>query len=196
LTGFPAKDIRKQYKSQTSHTSIEPDDGSFSQDDTGAVNFDLEPFQLHDGVRTSSGDVDESIETGSVFENPRDDPMLPTLQTQPNCRSERSRVSPKPATKLCHSRSLRSVEAAHDPQASIVENEGHDSDSDSGWVNTFRYRRLAKRKRQRAAASLRRITLPRPTIRSEESTKTLPASLAKAKIQNCTSASKANLWQN
>ncbi|KAK6860864.1 hypothetical protein PG995_004500 [Apiospora arundinis] len=45
------KDIRKQYESQTSHTSIEPDDGSFSQDDTGAVNFNLEPFQLHDGVR-------------------------------------------------------------------------------------------------------------------------------------------------
>ena len=59
----PAKDIRKQYESQTSYTSIEPDDGSFGQGETGAVSFNLEPFQLHDGVRTSSDDVDEAIET-------------------------------------------------------------------------------------------------------------------------------------
>ncbi|KAK8011849.1 hypothetical protein PG989_000109 [Apiospora arundinis] len=148
---FPAKDIRKQYESQTSHTSIEPDDGSFSQNDTGAVNFNLEPFQLHDGVRTSSGDVDESTETGSVFENPRDDLMLPTLQTQPNW------------------------------------NEGQDSDLDLDWANTFRYRRLAKCRQERAAASLGRIRFPRPTAKSQKYTKALLADRAKAKIQNCTS---------
>ncbi|KAK8869429.1 UbiD family decarboxylase [Apiospora arundinis] len=187
LTGFPAKDIRKQYKSQTSHTLIEPDDGSFGQDDTGAVNFNLEPFQLHDGVRTSSGDVDESIETGSVFENPRDDPMLPTLQTQPNCRPERSRVSLEPATNPCHSRSSCSLEVDHDPQASLVGNESQDSDLDLGWANTFRYRRLANRRQERAAASLRRITFPRPTAKSQNYTKALLENRAKAKIQNCTS---------
>ncbi|KAK8095107.1 uncharacterized protein PG998_014331 [Apiospora kogelbergensis] len=187
LIGFPAKDIGKQYKSQTSHTSIEPDNGSFSQDDTGAVNFNLEPFQLHDGVRTSSDDVDESIETESVFENPRDDPMLPTLQTQPNCRSGRLRVSPEPATKPRHSRSSYSLEVDHDPQASLVRYEGQDSDLDLDWANTFRYRRLAKRRQERAAASLRRITFPRPTAKSQKYTKALLADRAKAKIQNCTS---------
>ncbi|KAK8120425.1 hypothetical protein PG999_004545 [Apiospora kogelbergensis] len=186
LTGFPAKDIRKQYESQTSHTSIEPDDGSFSQDDTGAVNFNLEPFQLHDGVRTSSGDVDESIETGSAFENPRDDPMLPTLQTQPNCRPERSRVSLEPATNPRHSGGSCSLEVDHDPQESLVGNEGQDSDLDLDWANTFRHRRLAKRRQERAAASLGRIRFPRPTAKSQKYTKALLADRAKAKIQNCT----------
>ncbi|KAK6858958.1 hypothetical protein PG995_004811 [Apiospora arundinis] len=184
---FPAKDIRKQYESQTSHTSIEPDDGSFSQDDTGAVNFNPEPFQLHDGVRTSSGDVDESIETGSVFENPRDDHMLPTLQTQPNCRPERSRVSLEPATNPRHSGGSCSLEVDHDPQESLVGNEGQDSDLDLDWANTFRYRRLAKRRQERAAASLGRIRFPRPTAKSQKYTKALLADRVKAKIQNCTS---------
>ncbi|KAK8120254.1 Rad9-like Rad53-binding [Apiospora kogelbergensis] len=187
LTRFPAKDIRKQYESQTSHTSIEPDDGSFSQDDTGAVNFNLEPFQLHDGVRTSSGDVDESIETGSVFENPRDDPMLPTLQTQPNCRPERSRVSLEPATNPRHSGGSCSLEVDHDPQESLVGNEGQDSDLDLDWANTFRHRRLAKRRQERAAASLGRIRFPRPTAKIQKYTKALLADRVKAKIQNCTS---------
>ncbi|KAK6854865.1 hypothetical protein PG995_009053 [Apiospora arundinis] len=178
------KDIRKQYKSQTSHTSIEPDDGSFSQDDTEAVNFNLEPFQLHDGVRTYSGDVDEAIETRHALENGHEDPMLSMVQTQPNYRSERSRVSPKPAIKRYHSRSIHSAEAAHDPRASVVENVAQDSDSDSDWINTFRYRRLAKRRQQQAAASLRRIRLPRPTVRSQKPTKA-PANCAKASIQNC-----------
>ncbi|KAK6860937.1 hypothetical protein PG995_004573 [Apiospora arundinis] len=178
------KDIRKQYESQTSHTSIEPDEGSFSQDDTGAVNFNLEPFQLHDGVRTYSGDVDEAIETRHALENGHEDPMLSMVQTQPNYRSERSRVSPKPATKRCHSRSIHSAEAAHDPRASVVEDVSQDSDSDSDWINTFRYRRLAKRRQHQAAASLRRIRLPRPTVRSQKSTKA-PANCAKASIQNC-----------
>ncbi|KAK6854929.1 hypothetical protein PG995_009117 [Apiospora arundinis] len=184
---FPAKYIRKQYESQTSHTSIEPDDGSFSQDDTGAVNFNLEPFQLHDGVRTSSGDVDESIETGSAFENPRDDPMLPTLQTQPNCRPERSRVSLEPATNPRHSGGSCSLEVDHDPQESLVGNEGQDSDLDLDWANTFRHRRLAKRRQERAAASLGRIRFPRPAAKSQKYTKALLADRAKAKIQNCTS---------
>ncbi|KAK8872458.1 hypothetical protein PGQ11_002972 [Apiospora arundinis] len=184
LTGFPAKDIRKQYKSQTSHTSIEPDDGSISQDDTEAVNLNLEPFQLHNEVRTYSGDVDEAIETRHALENGHEDPMLSMVQTQPNYRSERSRVSPKPATKCYHSRSIHSAEAVHDPRASVVENVAQDSDSDSDWINTFRYRRLAKRRQQQAAASLRRIRLPRPTVRSQKPTKA-PANCAKASIQNC-----------
>ncbi|KAK8007179.1 exoglucanase 1 [Apiospora arundinis] len=180
----PAKDIRKQYESQTSCTSIEPDDGSFGQGETGAVSFNLEPFQLHDRVRTSSDDVDEAIETRRALENGHEDSMLSVVQSQPNYRSERSRVSPKPATKRCHSRSIHSAEAAHDPRASVVENVAQDSDSDSDWINTFRYRRLAKRRQQQAAASLRRIRLPRPTVRSQKSTKA-PANCAKASIQNC-----------
>ncbi|KAK7997683.1 transcription initiation factor TFIID subunit A-domain-containing protein [Apiospora arundinis] len=160
------KDIRKQYESQTSHTSIEPDDGSFSQDDTGAANFNPEPFQLHDGVRTSSGDVDESIETD-----------LP----------ERSRVSLEPATNPRHSGGSCSLEVDHDPQESLVGNEGQDSDLDLDWANTFRYRRLAKRRQERAAASLGRIRFPRPTAKSQKYTKVLLADRAKAKIQNCTS---------
>ncbi|KAK8106532.1 hypothetical protein PG999_009891 [Apiospora kogelbergensis] len=184
LTGFPAKDIRKQYKLQTSHTSIEPDDESFSQDDSEAVNFNLEPFQLHDGVRTYSDDVDEAIETRHALENGHEDPMLSIVQTQPNYRSESPRVSPKPATKRYHSRSIHSAEAAHDPRVSVVENVAQDSDSDSDWINTFRYRRLAKRRQHQAAASLRRIRLPRPTVRSQKSTKA-PANCAKASIQNC-----------
>ncbi|KAK7937524.1 uncharacterized protein PG986_014392 [Apiospora aurea] len=146
-----------------------------------------ETYGVHDGVRTSSDDVDESIETGSVFENPRDDPMLPTLQTQPNCWSERLRVSLEPATNPRHSGSSYSLEVDHDPQASLVENVGHDSDLDSDSVNAFRYRRLAKRRQERAAASLRRITFPRSTAKSQKYTKALLADRAKAKIQNCRS---------
>ncbi|KAK7937428.1 uncharacterized protein PG986_014296 [Apiospora aurea] len=164
----PAKVTRKQYESQTSYTRIEPDDGSFGQGETGAVNFNLEPFHLHDGVRTSSGEVDEAIEIRLDLENNHEDPMLPMTQ---------------PVTKRCHSRSVHSAEAAHDPRASVVENVSQGSDSDSDWINTFRYRRLAKRRQQQAAASLRRIRLPRPTVRSQKSTKA-PANCAKASIQN------------
>ncbi|KAK8013634.1 hypothetical protein PG991_009227 [Apiospora marii] len=179
----PAKDIIKQYEPQASDTSIELEERSFSQGETGAVSFNLEPFQLHDGVCTSSDEVDEAIETQLTLENSHEDPMLPMTQIQSNCGPERSRMSPKPAIKRCHSRSIHSAEAAYDPRASVVENEGQNSDSDSEWIRAIRYRRLAKRRQRQAAASLQRISLPRPTARSQESTEA-PANRAKAKIQN------------
>ncbi|KAK7937575.1 uncharacterized protein PG986_014443 [Apiospora aurea] len=193
--GSPAKDILKQYESQASDTSIELEERSFSQGETGAVSFNLEPFQLHVGFGTSSGEVDEAIETRLALENSHEDPMLPMTRMQSNCGSESLRLSPKPVTKRCHSRSIHSAEAAHDPRASVVENVAQNSDSDSDWINTFRYRRLAKRRQQQAAASLRRIILPRPTARGQESTKA-PANRAKAKIQNYASKLQEQAYAN